>query len=91
MSADNGVYILKTKGPEYRVAHTTNIDDIDYGISEDQFNIEFVEFVFGKSFVYFDFEDAKEKAAKWAEEIEASGPLEYGICILDYEDIKFPK
>ena len=31
MSADNGIYILKTRGPEFRVAHLQAIDNLDWG------------------------------------------------------------
>lgn len=30
MSADNGIYILETIGPEYRVAHLQAIDNLAY-------------------------------------------------------------
>lgn len=30
MSADNGVYILETDGPEFRVKHLQNIEDYTY-------------------------------------------------------------
>lgn len=30
MSADNGIYILETIGPEYRVAHLQAIDNLEY-------------------------------------------------------------
>ena len=33
MSADNGVYILETKGPEYRVAHLQAVDNVYYSWS----------------------------------------------------------
>lgn len=37
MSADNGVYILQTRGPEFRVAHLQAIDNVYYswGYKED--------------------------------------------------------
>lgn len=30
MSADNGIYILETSGPEYRVAHLQAVDNISW-------------------------------------------------------------
>lgn len=88
MSADNGVYIhvsprigangeIKVEyGFDYRIAHTTNIEDI---YDEDIGN-ELTVLKFGDSKVYFNREDVLIAAGKIIDEIIESGmPLEYGI------------
>ena len=32
VSADNGIYILKTAGPEYRVAHLQGVENVDWHV-----------------------------------------------------------
>lgn len=90
MSADNGVYILCSprrplkvgsgtipqKGYEYRVAHTSAIDNLD--------NILWTVSVFGNSQVYLDWDDAFQEAKRIYSELVFT---EYGICdvhICDY-------
>lgn len=43
MSADNGIYILKTIGPEWRVVEKQNIEDIYYNEEKDEFETVPVE------------------------------------------------
>ena len=63
MSSDNGVYILETKGPEYRVLYTQNIDQI-YGKYNDETlrwdgDKELIKETFAESTVFQDLEKAK--------------------------------
>lgn len=79
MSADNGVYILKTKDRQIRVVHSKSINGLfDYGgnyISE-QINRHFGNSKYTKSM---------EKAIKIAQRIRKKLPVcEYGIQVLPY-------
>ncbi len=90
MSADNGIYILRSKTHEgqfeYRIAHCQAIDNIDWPKHEAEMRIDY----FGKSEIILD-----EKAAwKMAEElhdkyIEEYGFVEYGYSMVE-DDIPFP-
>lgn len=98
MSADNGVYILRTprkmkknddnsyssqKGYEYRVTHCQAIDNVDYSDL-------YMPLLFGKSKVHFDIADAQAEARKMADGIlEDDGILEYGIWMITKE-CQFP-
>lgn len=91
MSADNGVYILKTPARpikngniytnqhgkfEYRVAHCQAIDNIDYSDL-------YIPLLFGNSVVH----DSKESALKEAKGIFNNLDIcEYGICTIDKEN-----
>lgn len=91
MSADNGIYVLLTetdKGPEYRVVHTSAIDNI-YG----KWNTETAKYegdltaivsTFSDSEVFYTLNEALDKA----EEIENTvGDTEDGICVIsDFKD-----
>jgi hypothetical protein len=90
MSSDNGIYILETKGPEYRVSHALAIDNI-YGNINDQGkwngDPEMIDLYFSKAVVWFDRGQALVEAHSMAEK---EGPLEYGVCILDsFKDKRF--
>jgi hypothetical protein len=37
MSADNGIYILKTEGPEYRVAHLQAVENVNWDHSKNDY------------------------------------------------------
>jgi len=98
MSADNGIYILKTPARpirtgnsyqyqhgvfEFRVAHCQAIDNIDYSDL-------YLPAYFANSEVYKSHDDALSKAAQMAKEITDEGfPLEYGICLIK-KDCIFP-
>lgn len=84
MSADNGVYILRTKGPEFRVVHAQAIDNIDYDPPQDlSFNPDVVLDYFGQSKVY----KSEAEALLAARQIQKGLPIcEYGICTLDYSN-----
>ena len=97
MSADDGIYILKSDGPEWRVVHAQAIENIHWNKSTkhtdySQFNDEALECYFGKSKVFL----SEAEALANAEEIETSilksdFPLiEYGTCIITLPR-KFPK
>ena len=82
MSADNGVYILHTKGPEYRVIHAAAIDNIDYDPPQGlDFNPDVALDYFGQSKVY----KSEAEALLAARQIQKGLPIcEYGICTIDY-------
>ena len=91
MSSDNGVYILQTAGPEFRVIYAMNIDDI-YGTFNDETfqwdgNTEVIHDFFFASPVF----DNLEMALDFAEEISHNHDyLEYGICLItDFKDLVF--
>lgn len=98
MSADNGVYILATRGRkrkgrgrEYRVAHVQAIEnawfDPDYPASRPRLNRELVLELFGKSKVFTDLKIARGYAERILEEVVYA---EYGIRVLWYTDLPFP-
>jgi hypothetical protein len=91
MSADNGIYILLTetdKGPEYRVAHATAIDNIygkwDADKAKYEGNYQALSDTFQDSEVFHTLNEALDKA----EEIEQDvGYTEDGICVIsDFKD-----
>jgi hypothetical protein len=91
MSLDNGVYILETAGPEFRVAHSHAIDNI-YGKFNDETlhwdgDMDRMMDVFGPSKVYNFIEDAVDYASKISYTYEY---LEDGICVItDFKSLKF--
>jgi len=95
MSADNGVYILETKGSdcyEYRVSYTTAIDNIEYEPDYGRFNKEWLIRIFGNSVIYTNEVNALFDAIEIKKAIEKYGDfIEYGICNIDASDIEFPK
>lgn len=91
MSADNGIYILCTKGPEYRVAYGQNIDEI-YGEFSDQSLTwqgdphAMLDF-FGEAAVFVDEFEAIDKAEEMSYD---HAYLEDGVCVIrDFEDWDF--
>jgi hypothetical protein len=100
MSADNGIYILKTKAErpviesdfEYRVIHAQCIENIYWDIEkgedrrDDQFTPEIAYDYFGKSPVLL----TSDLAWRFACELEEDHSYsEYGICRLDHSDQVF--
>ena len=91
MSADNGVYLLQTEGPEYRVVYAQAIDNI-YGKFNDETNKwdgnpDAILDTFGKSKVFTDIEEAWDHANHLAEDYEW---LEDGVCLIrDFSERKF--
>lgn len=91
MSADNGIYILQTDGPEFRVAHQQNIDDIYGEFSDESFrwqgDPETMLLYFDKAPVFSNLEEALDKAQEISYDYEY---LEYGICVItDFKDWNF--
>lgn len=91
MSADNGIYILQTEGPEFRVAYQQNIDDIYGNFSDDSFqwqgDPETMFLYFGDAPVFSSLEEALDKAEEISYDYEY---LEYGICVIaDFKDWNF--
>lgn len=91
MSSDNGIYILHTRGPEYRVAHHQNIEEI-YG----KFSDETLKWEGNPVMMLVYFDSAKmftniELALDYAEMISYNYEyLEYGICVIsDFKDMDF--
>lgn len=98
MSADNGIYILRTRRApikrgntyenqhgkfEYRVAHCSAIDNIDYSDL-------YLPLYFGNSKVFHSPDEAFAEAQRKVSEIENGGWFtEYGICNLN-KDCYFP-
>ena len=84
MSADNGIYILKSPiqcSPntfEYRVAKCSAIENIDY-------RVEYEVLLFGRSKIYTE-DDAWKRAIKISKQTPV---LEYGIKLLE-RDHPFP-
>ena len=91
MSSDNGIYILETKGPEYRVAHHQNIEEIYGNFSDDSFqwqgDPEMMLEYFGKAPMFTDEKKALDSASKLS---YAYDYLEYGICFVrEFKDWDF--
>jgi hypothetical protein len=93
MSADNGVFVLQTAGPEFRVAYTGAIDNI-YGSFNDETHrwngdMDRMIDVFAKSKVFNNLEEALDEAERMSYDYEY---LEYGVCfITDFKELKFGK
>jgi len=90
MSADNGIYILKTpivEGEtgifEYRVRHAQAIDNITYERKDG--NPEYVVQYFGDSEVFVNVEGARHKAWEMYNGVMKScfPVVEYGICEIE--------
>lgn len=84
MSADNGIYILKTIGPEWRVVEKQNIEDIYY--NETQRKYEDIpieencrEYWFNTP-VFLTLDSALEHAHFLLEQCYI---CEYGICVIN--------
>lgn len=93
MSADNGVYVLQTYGPEFRVTYAQGIDNI-YGKFDDETfhwepDEEMIHWFFDKSEVFTDLGKAFDFAEKISYDYDY---LEYGVCLIsDFADLKFNK
>ena len=93
ISADNGVYILETEGPEYRVAYVNAIDNI-FGEYNDTTlhwdgDSEMILECFGKSKVFTDLTEAWDYATTLS---VAYAYLEDGVCLIpEFKKVKFGK
>lgn len=91
MSADNGIYILETSGPEFRVAYTQAIDNI-YGNFDDATanwvgDMDRMMDIFGQSEVFDNLDDALDLAEKMVYDYKY---LEDGICVIpSFTHLKF--
>lgn len=93
MSADNGIYILVTAGPEYRVAHHQNIEEIYGNFNDDTYTWDGDEYnmwlYFHKADMFSNLEEALDFAADMSYDYDF---LEYGICVInDFNKIDFGK
>lgn len=91
MSADNGIYVLHTQGPEFRVAYVQCIDNI-YGKFNDETlhwegNLPMIRECFGNSAVFKNLEEALDVAEELSYAYEY---LEDGVCLIpDFEWLNF--
>jgi hypothetical protein len=91
MSQDNGVYVLQTYGPEFRVTYAQAIDNV-FGKFDDETlhwtgNVEMMRKYFGESQVFQNLEEALDFAEQLSYDYEY---LEDGVCVLtDFKEIKF--
>lgn len=91
MSADNGVYILLTKGPEFRVALTQAVDNVfgewDNENSAWMGDPTFILDTFGDSHAFDNIEEAYDVAEVLERSVEFT---EYGVCLIrDFEGQTF--
>lgn len=83
MSADNGIYILETEGPEFRVAHLQAVDNLEWDdeTSSPSDNpdvwIKNAREMWRASAVYSNADDAYRRARDLLKKHEWT---EYGIC-----------
>jgi hypothetical protein len=91
MSADNGIYILHTKGPEYRVGYHQAIDNIYGNFSDESFqwqgDPEMMYHYFHSDKMFSSLEEALDFAESLSYNYEY---LEDGICVInDFHDWDF--
>lgn len=91
MSADNGIYILETEGPEWRVTYAQGIDNIYGNFSDDSYqwqgDPEEMYKYFHESPVFTSYDLALDFAAELSYNYDY---LEYGICgITEFKDWNF--
>lgn len=93
MSADNGIYILHTKGPEYRVGYHLAIDNVYGEFSDESYqwqgDPEIMWDYFHNDMIFSNLTDALDYAAEIS---YAYDYLENGICVInDFHDWDFNK
>lgn len=94
MSADNGIYIVETAGPEFRVEHMTAVENLNWDKTKENFTndpnviINNVRDRFFTSPVFTSKSAALEYAAEQAKKCYI---LEYGISFVceEVKNIKF--
>ena len=91
MSADNGIYILQTAGPEFRVGHHQAIDNIYGNFSDEslqwQGDPEMMYHYFHADKMFSNLEEALDYAAELSYTYDY---LEDGICVItDFKDWDF--
>lgn len=101
MSADNGIYVLKTLAQgvsgepsarfEYRVAHASAIDNLYYDVETGEHRANFIPEMayeyFGNAPIFLDEGEAFKHAFEEAEDYDV---LEYGVSMLNHENQPFP-
>ncbi len=91
MSADNGIYILKSPkgdGFEFRVIHAQAIENIEWEPDKEGYNTKQLRGYFGEAQVFTSDNEALREAGRMADEVLADDfcpILEYGIS-----DISIP-
>ena len=91
MSADDGIYILATKGPEYRIAHLSAVDNLydEYNVASVRWtpNVPVVVEAFEKSKVFSELTEAWDSATMLEDRV---GMTEYGVSLIsDFGDYLF--
>ena len=91
MSADNGIYILLTKGPEYRVGYHQAIDNIYGNFSDESFqwqgDPEMMYHYFHADKMFSNLEEALDCTEEMVYNYDY---LEDGICVIsDFKDWDF--
>ena len=96
MSADNGIYVLRTAGPdgvtcEYRVTEAQNIEDLTYDVATNKYRKDFIP---ERAFAFFRHASvfsAPSEAFAYAFELAEKAPiLEYGVSMLDHTHQTYP-
>lgn len=94
MSADNGIYILQTKGPEWRVAYASAVENVYWDdekkeeTDDTKVHIKNARIMWGDSEVYTDEEAAVRRAWEiYREEISGYGIIEYGVSKICIDEI----
>lgn len=91
MSSDNGVYVLQTKGPQFRIAHMQNVTALfeEYNVADKTWtpNILTIVEVYATSAVYESLDEAWDAASNMEDDI---GWTEYGTnLITDFKEYSF--
>jgi len=92
MSADDGIYILQTYGPEFRVTYAQAIDNIFGKFNDETLHWDgdpgMMQSYFGSSKVYSNIDEAYDDAVELSMKYEY---LEDGVCFLtNFKEMKFP-
>lgn len=91
MSSDNGIYILESSGPEYRVAHHQNIEEIYGNYSDDTYQWQGDPVAMLEYFQDAPMFSTLDEALDLAKSMVYDYPfLEYGICVIsEFKDWDF--
>lgn len=91
MSADNGIYILQTEGPEFRVGHHQAIDNIYGNFSDESFQWQGDPEMIWNYFHADKMFSTLGEALDYAEELSYTYDyLEDGICVItNFKDWNF--
>ena len=91
MSQDDGVYVLQTKGPQFRIAHMQNVVSLfdDYNVVDKTWTPNILTIVqnYATSVVYESLDQAWDAASNMEDDL---GGTEYGTnLITDFKDYSF--